>query len=217
IIKINTEIERSYGFFKKIKDGRVNYRIRIPSNLRLLAETVNGTLRAENLNSDVRLESVNGTIMVNRCSGVTDLHTVNGKIKGNFDSTKGIVAEAVNGSISIGNLRDISADVSASVINGKITYTNLTFTDISYEKKSLSGKLGNGGNPVNVSTVNGKIILDGNPVGTPRDNEHEFNIKIDFDDDEPIKIIEKEHELPKVPDSIKPPVTPKKTDSLKNK
>src|SRR4030095_1733473 len=95
IIKINTEIERSYGFFKKIKDGRVNYRIRIPSNLRLLAETVNGTLRAENLNSDVRLESVNGTIMVNRCSGVTDLQTVNEKIKGNFDSTKGLVQEAV--------------------------------------------------------------------------------------------------------------------------
>lgn len=217
IIKINTVIERTYGFFKKSKDGRVNYRIRIPSNFRLVAETVNGAIRTENLNSDIRLETVNGSIVVNKCSGVTDLSTVNGSIKGNFDSTKGIVAETVNGSISLGNLKNISADVNASVINGRLKYNNLNFTGLSFEKKNLNGVLGNGNIPIRLSTVNGKITLDGNPIGTVKEEDRDFEFKIDFDDDEHIKIIEKNVETHKTQDSIKLQDTPKSPDSLKKK
>ena len=193
-IKIETEIKRTYGIFKKSYDGRVNYKIRIPSNLKLLAETVNGQIRVENLSSDIRLEAVNGSITVNKCSGTTDLSTVNGKIKGNFDSTKGIVAETVNGSITFGSLKNVSADVNASVVNGKVKYKNLNFSGLIFEKKNLNGILGNGTVPIRLSTVNGSITLDGNPVSIAKE-DWEFEFKIDFDDDdERVKIIEKDSE-----------------------
>ncbi|MCI0449919.1 MAG: hypothetical protein L0Y79_09065 [Chlorobi bacterium] len=183
IIKIETELKRSYGLFKKSYGGRVNYKIRIPAHITLLAETVNGPVRAQDLTSDIRLETVNGSITVDNCYGTADLTTVNGKIKGNFDSTKGIIAETVNGSITLGSLKNVSADVNASVVNGRVKYKNLSFNGLTLEKKNLNGILGSGTVPIRLSTVNGSIKLDGNPINIAKE-DWEFEFKIDFDDDD---------------------------------
>ncbi len=233
IIKIETDIKRTFGFFKKHSGGKVNYKIKIPKNLKFFAETVNGTLRAENLNTDIRLEAVNGSLVVNKCYGMVDLSTVNGSIKGNFDSTKGIVAETVNGNISFGGLNNASVNVDISVVNGRIKHSNLNFTGLTSEKRSLSGILGKGEAPIRISAVNGSIALNGNYISVHKTGNDDFKFKIDFDDDGDLDIYELKHdddgddnrvntktdtaktqELKKDTSKVIPD---KKADSLKNK
>jgi hypothetical protein len=67
IIKVETHIKKSSGLFKRNSKARVDYKIKLPKNLKLVAETVNGSLCAENLQTDIRLSAVTGSIVVNKC------------------------------------------------------------------------------------------------------------------------------------------------------
>lgn len=203
IIKIETEIRHTKGWFKNHNKEKVDYKIKLPKNIRLVAETTNGSLWAEDLSTDIRLEAVNGSLVVNRCYGTIDLQTVNGSIKGNLDSTRGLTAETVNGSISFGGMKNANANVDISVTNGKVTYKNLNFTGMTAEKKNLSGVLGSGEYPVRINTVNGSVTLNGEKISLTKKRNDDFEIKIDFDDDDdPVKIVPKD-EIEKHPDNKK--------------
>jgi len=182
VIKIETEINNSSsGMFRKSNNAEVNYDIKIPANMKVYTETVNGTTTITRISGDVKSETVNGKINIFNCQGKVDVEGVNGSILCNVDSmTAGINISIVNGDVKIGGLKDVDADVNASTVHGRVKFKNLTFTDVNSEKRTLSGILGKGGSPIRVESTNGSISLDASRILPKKDDSFEF--KIDFDD-----------------------------------
>lgn len=214
-INIETDVNQSRGMFHKGQTPMVNYDIKVPANMKVSAENVNGTITITRITADVTAETVNGTISVFSCPGQINLSGINGTIICNVDSvTAGIKVEVVNGSVKIGGLKNINADVNASTVHGKVKFANLTFTNLNSDKRNLSGTLGNGGNSIRVESTNGSITFDANKIAPKKDDTFEFNIDFD-DDDEPVKINKKEPVENKAPENGDLPKAPVKTDSVK--
>ncbi len=193
VIKIETEINRTGGLFKgHRRSGRVDYNIKVPSNISIAIDNVNGDITLVRIDSDINIETVNSTINLNRCAGNITIDGTNGGVYANFDSTKGINIEMVNGTVKLGGLKNISADVNANTINGRIKFNNLSFDNLQAEKKSLTGTLGGGRNSIKVSTVNGNITFDANQVSYKKHDD--FNFKIDFDDDGDLDIYKRNND-----------------------
>lgn len=180
-IMVKTEIIRNNGMFKRDKGGSVDYNIKIPANMDVAIDNTNGDIMLVGLNGDIDIETINASINLSGCSGMIKVEGVNGGVYGNFDSTKGVNIELVNGLVKLGGMKNISADVNAQTINGRVKFNNLDFSNVVAEKKSLTGKLGAGGNIIYVSTVNGSITLDAQQVNFKKDTD--FRFKLDFDDD----------------------------------
>lgn len=186
-IKIETEINNtSSGMFRKNNNAVVNYDIKIPANMKVYTETVNGSITIARINNDIKVETVNGKINVLNCPGKIDIEGVNGSVICNVDSvTAGINISVTNGDIKVGGLKNVNADVSASTIHGIVTIKELEFSELNNERKSVSGILGKGGSQIRIDAVNGRITLDASKYLPKKDDSFEF--KIDFDD-EPIII-----------------------------
>jgi hypothetical protein len=188
-IKIVTEIIRNNGMFRNHRGGEVNYNIKIPAKMQVSIDNTNGDIMLVGIDSEIDIETVNSAINLVNCTGMIKIDGVNGGVYGNFDSTKGINIELVNGMVKLGGMKNVSANVNASTINGRVKFNNLEFTDVVSEKKSLTGKLGTGGSNIVISTVNGSITLDAQQVSYKKDSD--FNFKIDFDDDGDLDIHER--------------------------
>ena len=208
-VKIETEVRSSHRIFRKNQGGKVDYDIRVPANLKVNVHNINGAITITRIDNDINAETVNGSINVSGCPGIVNVNGVNGKVTCNIDSlTGGITVDVINGSVNIGGLRYVNANVDASTVNGKVKFKDLTFSNINSEKKSLTGTLGKGGSMIRISAVNGSINFDANRIVSKKDDD--FEIKIDFDDDDdPIKIIEREPNEPKHIDSMNIPVQPR--------
>ncbi|MBE2227740.1 MAG: hypothetical protein IAE93_10370 [Ignavibacteria bacterium] len=183
-IKIETEINNtSSGMFRKSNNAEVNYTLKIPANMKVHTETVNGSTTITRINNDVRAETVNGKVNIFNCRGIIDVDGVNGSVLCNVDSlTAGIRISIVNGDVKIGGLKNVDADVSASTVHGRVKFKDLTFTDINSEKRTLSGILGKGGSTIRVESTNGSISLDASKILPKKDDSFEF--KIDFNDND---------------------------------
>lgn len=217
-IKIETEINNSSsGMFRKNNNAEVNYTIKVPANMKVHTETVNGTTTITRINNDVRAETVNGKVNIFNCQGKIDVDGVNGSILCNVDSmTSGINISIINGDVKIGGLKNVNADVSASTVHGRVKFKDLTFTDINSEKRTLSGILGSGGSTIRVESTNGSISLDASKILPKKDDSFEF--KIDFDDIEGPSIDVENSDDDSGKDSRKEtPKAPKNADSLKSK
>jgi len=217
IIKIDTDYEKSFSVFGNKNSASVNYTIKVPATLKVVVNLTNGAITADGLKSDSRFESVNGPIYVSNCTGTLDIETVNGSVKANIDSTKGLIAETVNGSITLGSLRNINANVEASCVNGKVKTENLNFSTLSSEKRSLSGKIGNGNNIIRLSTVNGSIKLDGNYISFNKKEHINLDFNFEFDDNDEGIEIEIKHTDEQKGVGITPKDTTKRADSIKSK
>lgn len=223
-IKIETEINNSSsGMFRKSNNAEVNYDIKVPRNMKVYTETVNGTTTITRIAGDVKAETVNGKVNVFNCQGKVDIEGVNGSILCNIDSvTAGINISIVNGDVKIGGLKNIDADVNASTVHGRVKFKNLSFTDVNSEKRTLSGILGKGGSIVKIESTNGSISLNADKI-LPKKNDN-FEFKIDFDDfDGPTVNIQKdtkgdENDEPDDTNSVNrkdAPSAPRNADSTK--
>lgn len=190
-IKIETEANNSSsGMFRKNNNAEVNYDIKIPANMKVHTESVNGSVTISRIINDVKVETVNGKINVLNCPGKIDIESVNGSVICNVDSvTAGINISVTNGDVKIGGLKNVNAEVNASTVHGKVTFKELEFTELNHGKKSITGVLGKGGSSIKVDAVNGRITLDASKFLPKKDDS--FEIKIDFDDDKEPVIIKK--------------------------
>lgn len=124
------------------------------------------------------LSTVNGTLSVTESEGIGDLHTVNGNIEiyggsGNVHArttngdvylewkhaadAHGAVAETTNGSVLLAIPADTKASLEARCRNGSFS-SDLPFRMMGEdEPRVLHGRLGRGGVPIHLGTVNGAI------------------------------------------------------------
>ena len=143
---------------------RVDYEVRVPAGVHLVARTVNGGIAVDSLTSDVNAETVNGAVVIST-TGSAKAKTVNGSIRACLLKPfwkKAPEFSAVNGGISIVIPKNVRAGVRAETRNGKIVSDVAEFQGTSTEN-TLDGTIGRGsggaGNGLVIRTINGTIEL----------------------------------------------------------
>ncbi len=140
-------------------DVRVDFTVRVPRGVPFHGRSVNGSIEALDLASDVELVTVNGDVEVST-SGSASAQTVNGSIAavmGVFDEDAQF--STVNGSIELDVPDDIDADLDAEWLNGGLESDIAIRIDGRMGRRSARGTLGEGGPRLEIKTVNGSIRI----------------------------------------------------------
>lgn len=142
-------------------DVRVDFDVRVPAGVRLVARTVNGAIGAEGLQSPVEARTVNGAVRVST-SVYASAETVNGSIiaaMGSAEWPEPIEFTTVNGAIKLTLPGKLDADFSAETVNGSIE-TDFPVTVTGHvSRRRIQGTIGKGGRRLELGTVNGDIVL----------------------------------------------------------
>src|SRR5438105_166468 len=141
----------------------VEYTIHVPHRVHVEhIGTVNGTLRISGLDNVEDLHTVNGDIEVFEAGGNIRAHTTNGNVRvelAHAPEKAGAIAETTNGSLVVAVPADLQADIEAKCMNGNFS-SELPITVESTDRlREMRGKLGRGGPPIHLRTVNGGIRL----------------------------------------------------------
>jgi hypothetical protein len=139
----------------------VDYTVHVPRRAQVThVNTVNGSLSVTDLDSVGDLHTVNGNIEVFEGSGNVHAHTTNGNVylelKRPADS-KGALAETTNGSVLLAVPADLPANLEAHCMNGSFSSELPVVMRGAVHPRVLHGKLGRGGTPIRLGTVNGVI------------------------------------------------------------
>lgn len=122
--------------------------------------TVNGTLRVAGVEAIEDLHTVNGNIEVYDGGGSVHAHTTNGNVHlelVHVQDKNGAVAETTNGSLLLAVPTDTQADVEARCLNGSF-FSELPLSLASTQRpRETHGRLGKGGVPIRLHTINGGI------------------------------------------------------------
>jgi hypothetical protein len=154
----------------------VSYDIEVeaPRHALLVASTVNGELRVEQMDGDFDVHGVNGGIRMSAMGGSGDVHTVNGAITTQFvrNPQRACSFKSVNGEIDVQFQPGLSADLSFKTLHGGI-YSDFDVLPLPVsaetERKNgmfvyrsnrqSRGRAGSGGPQLSFETVNGEIRL----------------------------------------------------------
>jgi hypothetical protein len=142
----------------------VDYHIHVPYRVLLgNVETVNGSVLVRGVEGSGALRSVNGNVEVFDSSGRFSAKTTNGnlhlEIRRLLDGGP-MNIETVNGSVVLGLPSDARADLNVLSMNGDF-YSELPVTSTagSSTARTFRARLGQGGGPISVRTINGGIRL----------------------------------------------------------
>jgi DUF4097 and DUF4098 domain-containing protein YvlB len=157
-LSLKTEAGRNSGV-------NVTYEIKVPRNLgEVKINATNSSIKLANIEGLFEVETRNGSINLVDVSGAAQAKTTNGSIKAAFKQIapdEPLELEGVNGSIELRTGGDVNADLEAQTITGTITLDD-SF-GVRVEKRLVGqkadGRLGEGGRPITVKTVNGSIKI----------------------------------------------------------
>ena len=123
-------------------------------------QNVNGTLRVAGVDEVKELHSVNGNIEVYGADSTVHARTTNGNVRLEISRVHGVVgtfAETTNGSVILALPADTQADLEARSLNGNFQSELPVEMQSSLKPREMHGKLGQGGVPIKLHTVNGGI------------------------------------------------------------
>jgi hypothetical protein len=158
----SVDSQNSSGSFNvKNNDVSVDFKVKVPAGIDLLARTVNGQIDVNSLSSNVYTKTVNGSIKVST-TGYAEAKTVNGEIYaklGDANWTGSLQFKTVNGAINLDLPPSTNATVEASTFNGEIS-SDFPLTVLGkYGRKKITGTIGAGGRELFLKTLNGSINL----------------------------------------------------------
>ena len=142
-------------------DVSVHFRVEVPAGVHLVARTVNGEVQADGLQGNVDAHTVNGSVDVSTI-GHALAQTVNGSIRahmGRTDWTGAAHFQTVNGAIALELPAGFGADLEAQTVNGDISTDFPLTVKGKVSRRHLAGRIGDGGRPLKLQTVNGSIEL----------------------------------------------------------
>jgi DUF4097 and DUF4098 domain-containing protein YvlB len=113
---------------RRCSDCRITARfeVTVPPGVSVEFTTVNGDVRARNLDGNLELRTVNGTIEARGVRGSLQGETVNGNVVGDVSAVARGAAfelETVNGAVTLTLPKDAGFDFSASTLHGSIAST----------------------------------------------------------------------------------------------
>jgi hypothetical protein len=141
----------------------VEYTVHVPRTARVeRLATVNGTLRVSSLENAGDLRTVNGNIEVYESSGAVAAHVTNGNVHlelTHLRAPDATVAETTNGSVLLALPFSTQADLEARCLNGTFSSELPVSVESTLRPREVRGKLGKGGAPIRLRTVNGGIQI----------------------------------------------------------
>jgi hypothetical protein len=143
-------------------DVSVDFQVRLPKGVRLVSNTVNGSVEGHGLASEVVVSTVNGSVRLST-SKAAEVSTVNGSIEtavGLRDGKEDLEFSTVNGSIVLKVAADTGAEIEASTVNGHMSTDFPITVSGKFGPQSMHGTIGAGGRTVKLSTVNGNIRVE---------------------------------------------------------
>jgi len=139
----------------------VEYTIHVPHGARVeRLGTVNGTLRVAGVSDVDELRTVNGNIEVYEAESQVHAHTTNGNVHLELSHVHGLtgtLAETTNGSVVLAVPANAQADLEARCLNGNFQSELPFAVENSLKPREIHGKLGQGGSPIKLHTINGGI------------------------------------------------------------
>ena len=158
VVSVSTRYPQNEGV-----EVAVEYTVRVPHRAHIEhLGTVNGTLRVSGIELVQDLRTVNGNIEVFEAGGSVHAHTTNGNVHLellHLQDTNGAMAETTNGSLLVAVPTDTQADLETRCLNGNF-FSELPVTfESTLKPREMHGKLGRGGAPIRLHTVNGGIRL----------------------------------------------------------
>ena len=139
----------------------VEWEVKVPAGVRLVARTVNGGLELVDLAGPVEATTVNGSIRLGT-GDLAEATTVNGTIRARLGAghlSRPLTFRTVNGSIVLELADGLGAEVLAEALNGEFdTDFPLTISGRSSHNR-LHGTINGGGALLSMSTVNGSLTL----------------------------------------------------------
>jgi len=147
-------------------DVVVDFVVKVPAGVRLLARTINGSVDARDLESHADIRTVNGKVTIST-SGTATAETVNGAIDasiGNAAGTEPLDFHTVNGSVTLRLPKGTNAELHAETSNGHFeSELPITVQNFNGRRRRVDGTVGSGGRRIELHTVNGSIRLQANP------------------------------------------------------
>jgi DUF4097 and DUF4098 domain-containing protein YvlB len=138
----------------------VDYTIHVPRHAHLNhLSTVNGTLSVMESEGLGDLHTVNGNIEIYGGSGTVRAHTTNGNVYMEWkraSDAHSATAETTNGSVLLAIPANTKANLEARCRNGSFS-SELPVVMQGDEPRVLRGRIGRGGIPIHLGTVNGAI------------------------------------------------------------
>jgi len=144
------------------KGARVNFTVRVPKGVGLIGRTVNGAVKAQNLDSDVEAYTVNGKIQIST-TGSAQARTINGSIFASLGNPFWHCRRefsTVNGSITLNLPAESSTQLHAETVNGRVSTAFRLRNPARHDDHVVEGAIGSGGAGLNLKTVNGSIQLN---------------------------------------------------------
>jgi hypothetical protein len=142
-------------------DVHVDFTVRVPSGVRLIARTVDGNVEAALLDSNVEASSVLGNIRIST-AGYARARTVNGSITaslGNANWPGQIEFETITGEITLKLPAGSNTELHAQTITGDISSEFPLTVQASIGSRGMNGTIGNGGRRLTLKTISGAIKL----------------------------------------------------------
>ena len=141
----------------------VDYTVHVPHSavVEHLA-TVNGTLRISGVEHVEELRTVNGNIEVYEGGGAVRAHVTNGNVHlelARLREKEETFAETTNGSVLLAVPADTQANLEARCLNGSFSSELPVSLESTLRPREVHGKLGRGGAPIRLRTVNGGIQI----------------------------------------------------------
>jgi hypothetical protein len=141
-------------------DVEVEFRVEVPAGVPFRGRTVNGSVRAIELDSDTDVSTVNGSVELSTTRSAR-ARTVNGSIEARFGGAlrEDATFETVNGRIMLDVPRDLNANIEARWVSGGLD-SDIPISVVGRMGRGrASGVLGSGGPTLRLSTVNGSIRI----------------------------------------------------------
>ena len=150
-------------------DVSVEYHIRVPAHVVLRRlETVNGSVSARGVAGSGLLRSVNGNVELFDGAGRFDARSTNGNVRielSELPPGSPISIETVNGSVVLALPANADAELDILSMNGDFRSELPVLLRGRLSSHDFRGRLGRGGAPVKVRTVNGGIrVVEARPT-----------------------------------------------------
>jgi hypothetical protein len=141
----------------------VRYDVRAPATSAIRIRTGNGAVGVRGFTGRVLVNSSNGDVTADDLSGGVEVRTVNGNAKIALASVGAdlIDVRVINGGLTLTLPPAATANLLATCTNGRIDVSALNLESMGEQTpRRVRGRLNSGGTPIELSTVNGNILVE---------------------------------------------------------
>jgi hypothetical protein len=153
--------EGTYSMSTDNHDVQVDFVVRVPAGVRLVAANVSGNVDARGLRSEVDARTVSGRVDVSTSESAS-VQSVSGSVTATLGSLAGsgtLAFKTVSGNVTVTLPPDAGARVSMKTVSGRFDTDFPMMTQGRISARQLDGTIGGGGRSIEMATVSGNVRL----------------------------------------------------------